>query len=147
MPRVARTAGIAPDRPDAGFTLVEVVIAMMLLAILALATLPMLLQGVRASSASVVRATATRQVSALLEQARATPSCRNLAGLQANRTPYPATSPTMELVLTLAGPCTAQFTASVTVWAVRVGTDPARCVHPLPDGCLATASTLIYMTG
>lgn len=59
----------------AGFSLVEVVIAMFLLGIIAIAILPTLYQGIRYSSEQSVVATATRHLNSLIEQARSEPAC------------------------------------------------------------------------
>jgi prepilin-type N-terminal cleavage/methylation domain-containing protein len=64
-----------------GFSLVEVVVAMFLLGIIALAFLPPLWQGIRFSSEQAITATATRQLNALVERARAGHSCEVLDGL------------------------------------------------------------------
>ncbi|NLP85898.1 prepilin-type N-terminal cleavage/methylation domain-containing protein [Microbacterium sp. CFH 90308] len=65
-------------RDDQGFSLVEVIIAMFLLAVVALAILPALVQGVRLSSEQSATATATRALNALVERARDNPTCANV---------------------------------------------------------------------
>ncbi|MGN6219869.1 MAG: type IV pilus modification PilV family protein, partial [Microbacterium sp.] len=59
----------------AGFSLVEVVIAMFLLGVIAIALLPGLINGIRYSSEQTTVATATRQLNSLIEEARRAPSC------------------------------------------------------------------------
>lgn len=59
----------------AGFSVVEVVIAMFLLGVIAIAILPTLYQGIRYSSEQSAVATATRHLNGLIEQARETPAC------------------------------------------------------------------------
>ncbi|WP_461476221.1 prepilin-type N-terminal cleavage/methylation domain-containing protein [Microbacterium sp. HJ5] len=66
---------------DEGFSLVEVIIGMFLLALIAVALLPALVDGVRYSSEQSAVATATRHLHALVEQARENPTCSNLATL------------------------------------------------------------------
>jgi Tfp pilus assembly protein PilV len=61
-----------------GLGLVEVVVAMLLLAVIALAMLPSLWEGVSASSRQSATATATRHLYALIEDARSTPDCDTL---------------------------------------------------------------------
>ena len=63
---------------DDGFSLVEIVIAMLILGIIAMALIPPLWQGIRFSSEQSTVATATRQLNALIEDARATPTCGTL---------------------------------------------------------------------
>jgi prepilin-type N-terminal cleavage/methylation domain-containing protein len=59
----------------AGFSLVEVVIAMFILGVIALALLPPLVNGLRFASEQAITATATRQVNALIEEARESHKC------------------------------------------------------------------------
>ena len=63
---------------DEGFSLVEVIIAMLILGIIAMALLPALWQGIRFSSQQSATATATRHLNALIEEARAAPTCGTL---------------------------------------------------------------------
>jgi prepilin-type N-terminal cleavage/methylation domain-containing protein len=74
------------DSGDAGFSLVEVVIAMVLFAIVAVAIIPVLWQGIVYSSQQSTVATATRQLYALVESARESPSCATIAGAAATQT-------------------------------------------------------------
>jgi prepilin-type N-terminal cleavage/methylation domain-containing protein len=62
-------------RDDDGFGLVEVIIAMLLLAIIAVAILPALWNGIQQSSRQSTTATATRELNALIERARETQTC------------------------------------------------------------------------
>lgn len=69
-------------RADGGFGLIEVVISMLLLAVLALAFLPVLVQGIRQSAANATLATATQLVNARLQAAQgAGDLCANVAAL------------------------------------------------------------------
>lgn len=63
----------------AGFSLIEVVIAMFLLGLIAVALLPALIQGIRLSTEQSSVATATRQLNSLIEDARQQPSCSTIA--------------------------------------------------------------------
>ncbi|MEI3847590.1 MULTISPECIES: type II secretion system protein [unclassified Microbacterium] len=74
------------DSSDAGFSLVEVIIAMVLFGLVAVAIIPVLWQGVMYSSQQSAVATATRQLYALVESARETPSCASLAAAAAAHT-------------------------------------------------------------
>ncbi|SFS02590.1 prepilin-type N-terminal cleavage/methylation domain-containing protein [Microbacterium sp. cf046] len=71
---------------DGGFSIIEVIVAMFLLAIVAVSLLPALFQGIQYSSQQSAVATATRELNALVEEARATPSCATLASVAASRT-------------------------------------------------------------
>lgn len=65
-------------RTDDGFGLVEVVIAMLLLAVIALAIMPALWNGILQSTRQSATATATRELNALIEEARDAHSCEAL---------------------------------------------------------------------
>lgn len=64
-----------------GFSLVEVVIAMLLLGLVAVAILPALWQGLTVASQQSSTATATRYMNALVEQARETRTCDYLGSI------------------------------------------------------------------
>jgi prepilin-type N-terminal cleavage/methylation domain-containing protein len=82
-----REAGMGnPRDSQAGFGLVEVIVAMLLLAIIAVAILPALWQGIQYSAAQSSTATATRHLNALIEEARDGASCVTLASVAAERT-------------------------------------------------------------
>jgi prepilin-type N-terminal cleavage/methylation domain-containing protein len=71
----------------AGFSLIEVIIAMFLLGIIAIALLPALVNGIQYSLEQSTVATATRQLNAMVEDARQDqPTCGDLAGLIASQT-------------------------------------------------------------
>jgi len=73
---------VSPDAPgkpaDAGFGLIEIVVAMFLLAVLAIAFLPVLVQGIAQSSANGTLAAATQLVNREMENARAQTTCSGL---------------------------------------------------------------------
>src|SRR6478672_8500439 len=64
---------------DEGLGIIEVVIGMFLLAVIAVALLPALWQGIRYSSDQSATATATRQLNSLVEGIRDSPSCGQIA--------------------------------------------------------------------
>ena len=74
------------DESDEGFSIVELLIAMFLLAIVAVAILPALWQGLQYSTQQSAVATATRELNALVDEARATPTCANLAAVAVSAT-------------------------------------------------------------
>ena len=74
------------DDHESGFSIVEVLIAMFLLAIVAVALLPALFQGIQYSSQQSAVATATRQLNALVEEARETPTCTTLSAVAGTNT-------------------------------------------------------------
>lgn len=128
MPRIRRTY-----LSDAGFSIVEVIIAMFLLAIIAVALLPALVNGIRYSSQQSAVATATRQLNSLVEQARQTPSCGALSSAAATKTFTDGAGRTLTSS-GVVGTCASKATASLKLTAV--------------DGSgttLATTSALIYI--
>lgn len=76
---------------DEGFGLVEVVIAMFLLGIIAVALLPALWNGIVQSTRQSATATATRELNALIEQARDAQDCDALDTIAATQTFYTGT--------------------------------------------------------
>lgn len=68
---------------DGGFSLIEVIIAMFLLGLVAMALLPALWQGIAVSSQQSATATATRHLNAIVEKARDDPTCLSLTALVA----------------------------------------------------------------
>lgn len=120
-------------RIDQGFSLVEVVIAMLLLAIVAVSILPPLWQGLQFSSRQSAVATATRELNSLVEQARQTPSCAVLTSLASSRTFTDGAG----RVLTSSGTVGACVTKSATTFKL-VAVDAA-------GQTLAQTSALIYI--
>ena len=73
------------ENESGGFSIIEVLIAMFLLAIVAVALLPALFQGVQYSSQQSTVATATRELNALVEEARDTPTCASLSSVAVSK--------------------------------------------------------------
>lgn len=69
-----------------GFSLIEVLIAVFLLGLVAVALIPALYQGIRLSSEQSAVATATRELNALVETARSDPNCANLSAVAVEKT-------------------------------------------------------------
>ena len=76
-----RAEGAAPPPPDAGFSLVEVIVALVLLAMVALLSVPFFAWSLDQTASTSSRTSAIAQVQALLDQAHADPTCGGLAGL------------------------------------------------------------------
>ena len=70
-----------PDstRGDEGFGLIEIVISMMLLAILATALIPVLVQGLQQAVSNATLASATQLANEKIEQARSWKTCTDVA--------------------------------------------------------------------
>ncbi|WP_194395690.1 type IV pilus modification PilV family protein [Microbacterium atlanticum] len=66
------------ERNQVGLSLVEVVIAMLLLGLIAVAILPALWQGIQLSSQQSSTATATRFLNSLVEEARELEDCSTI---------------------------------------------------------------------
>ena len=73
------------EHASQGFSLVEVIIAMLILRLIAVALIPALWQGIQLSSKQSIVATATRQLNALVEQMRDDPSCMTLTAAAATK--------------------------------------------------------------
>lgn len=84
---------MSEQESPAGFGLVEVIIAMLLLGLIAVSLIPLLWQGISNSVEQADVATATRHVNALIEQARANPSCAGEDSAGAPAFPNPSALP------------------------------------------------------
>lgn len=69
---------------DDGFGLVEIVVSMFILALIAIAFLPLLIQGVQVAAQNRTLATATQLIHDQIEQARAIGTCDALAAFGAS---------------------------------------------------------------
>lgn len=69
---------------DEGFGLVEIVVSMLILAVIAIAFLPLLIQGVQVARQNQTIATATQLIHDQIEQARAIGTCDALAAFGAS---------------------------------------------------------------
>ncbi|MGX5682078.1 type IV pilus modification PilV family protein [Schumannella luteola] len=128
------------DRPlsDEGLGLIEIVVSMLLLAILAIAFVPLLVQGIKASARNTTLATATQLVAERMQLAQAAgPVCANVAALGGVTT---VTDPRgVELqVTTTTGLCDAS-TRLLSVSAAVVRLDTVETI--------TSASTLVYVGG
>lgn len=131
----------APSREESGFGMIEIVISMFLLALLALAFLPLLVQGVKQSSSNSTLAAATQLVNNEMELARSRTTCSSLT-----TTSYPVTDSrgvTLQVARNVAGTCPAAtvppstptypITVPMTVTVTRTDT----------GAIISSASTLI----
>ena len=121
---------------DSGFGLIEIVVSMFILALLAIALLPLLVQGLRQAANGTTLATATQLVSEKMQLAQSKgPNCASVA----------ATAGTVDLtdprgivlrVTTTTGSCTGSpTTVSVTTSVARLDTGVT----------ITTASTLVFV--
>ncbi|MDH6238052.1 hypothetical protein [Cryobacterium sp. CG_9.6] len=130
---------------DAGFGLIEIVVSMFLLALLAVAFLPFLVQGITKSSVNSTLAAATQLVNREMEGARAQTTCSALTAttysvpdargvtLQVRRTVGP--------IDTVGASCPASLTSYPVT--VPVGVTVARTDT---GAVVSSAKTLIFVT-
>jgi prepilin-type N-terminal cleavage/methylation domain-containing protein len=117
----------------AGFSLVEVVIAMFLLGIVAVAILPALWQGTVLSSQQASTATATRYMNSIVDDARATPTCAYLGAIASRPATTDGRGVSLSASTSNVTGCTPGATATLTVNIVGEGR------------ILATSTALIYI--
>ncbi|MFE5410702.1 prepilin-type N-terminal cleavage/methylation domain-containing protein [Microbacterium sp. NPDC056569] len=121
------------DADVAGFSLIEVVIAMFLLGVIAIALLPALWQGIELSSQQASTATATRYMNAIIDDARGNPTCPYLASI-ASRPPVTD------------GRGVSLSTSATTVTGCAPGATAKLTVNVEGEGrMLASATALIYV--
>ncbi len=123
---------------DAGIGLVEILIAMMILAIIAIAILPVLMQGLQLSASNATFASATAIVNGQLEDARSKETCAGITPIYATDTD--ARGVVLKIVRTV-GACpaaAASYPASipVTVTVTRADT-----------GLIISARSSVYVEG
>jgi prepilin-type N-terminal cleavage/methylation domain-containing protein len=117
----------------AGFSLVEVVIAMFVLGIVAVAILPLLWQGIMYSAQQSSTATATRYMNSIIDDARATPTCPYLGSIASRPVLTDGRGLSLSASTTSVTGCTPGATATLTVNIVGDGRT------------LATSTALIYV--
>lgn len=117
----------------AGFSLVEVIIAMFLLGIVAVAILPALWQGIMLSSQQASTATATRYMNSIVDDARATPTCPYLGSIAARPAVTDGRGVSLSASTSSVTGCAPGATATLTVNIVGEGRT------------LATSTALIYV--
>lgn len=108
------------SRRESGLSLVEVVIAMLLLGIIAITIIPTLWLGVQVSSAQSSTATATRFLNSLVEEAREFENCTDIPTV-IGRTTVDGKGVTLTSDGSLAG-CASKSAATLTL-SIKTGTD------------------------
>jgi prepilin-type N-terminal cleavage/methylation domain-containing protein len=129
-------SGFRSEENDEGFGLVEIIVSMFILALVALALLPLLIQGVRQSAINTTQATATQLLSTRMQLLQSmSPVCTDVAGL-AGTSQFTDPRGVVLEVTTTVGTCVvnaATVTASASV--VRLDTSTL----------LASADTIVYV--
>ena len=123
---------------DRGFGLVEIVVSMLILAVLAIAFLPLLITGLKISASSTTLATATQLVSEKMQLAQSKgPVCADVAAVAGTAD---LTDPrgVVLRVQTTTGTCTAG-TTTVTVATSVTRLDTSELI--------ASATTIVYVGG
>lgn len=122
---------ICPFRPrpgDAGFTLIEVIVSMLLLALMSVAALPLLIQSMTTNARNAKTAIATQIVAQQLEQVRSSGSSCSAVKSLLGTTPMPESNgrgvyqPYWTVDLPAGDVCTAPSrTVSVRIWVTSAG--------------------------
>lgn len=123
---------------ESGFGLIEIVVSMFILALLAIALLPLLVQGLKQAANGTTLATATQLVSEKMQLAQSKgPVCASVAAIAGT---VDLTDPrgVVLRVTTTTGSCTGSpTTLNVTTSVARLDTGVT----------ITTASTLVYVGG
>jgi len=140
---VESTHEAALPTEESGFGMIEIVISMFLLALLAIAFLPLLVQGVQQSSSNATLATATQLVNDEMELARSRTTCTSLT-----TTSYTVTDPrgvTLQVARTVGGSCPATTVAPAALVYPR--TIPVTVTVSRSDtgAAVSSAKTLIFV--
>ena len=136
----------ATGHTDEGFSLVEVVVAILVLALIAVALLPLLVQGLKTSAQSAAIASAVQLANSQVDLARSqAKTCTAITATPAVTVSSTATYRGVPLVVTrTAGACpspapTASAPGTITFTATVTRSDTGEA--------LAVVSTRIYVTG
>jgi Tfp pilus assembly protein PilV len=122
-------------RDDDGFGLTEIVVSMFMLALIAVAFLPLLINGLKTSSATATLATATQFLNTQMQKASAVNTCSaatSLGGVQSLTDPRGVV---IQLTTTVGSCPTGPGTIAVSATAIRNDT----------GATLATGSTLVFL--
>jgi prepilin-type N-terminal cleavage/methylation domain-containing protein len=128
---------VSAPKDEGGFGLIEILVAMFILGLLAVATLPILVQGMRLSATNSTLATATQLTNQQIEQVRAQQAC---GAIVATTTTVTTSGPSLIVSRTVSATCPASgypITVPVTVQVSRSDT----------GAVLATASTRVFVSG
>ncbi|MCU1585291.1 MAG: hypothetical protein JWM49_1847 [Microbacteriaceae bacterium] len=128
-----------PVGEDCGVGIIEIVVAMFLLAILALAVLPILAQGMRLSASNSARATATQLANQQIELVRSQSSCAAIIPATINLTTQGVP---LRATRTVGSSCPALASAYPTTVPVSVNV-----TRTDTGASLASATTLVFVTG
>ena len=131
----------AADVRDDGFSIVEVMVAMVLLAIMALSFLPLVTRATTAAATSSSVATASRLVSEQMEIVRAAPVtvCADRAGAVVKQV-ADARGGTFDVRTDIDGACPGDGIITFDVWVTHSGA-------PERSRAIASASTRLAMVG
>ena len=122
---------------DRGFGLIEIVVAMFLLAIVSLSVLPLLVQGLKLSAANATLANATQLANQQMELVRSQSLCSAIVPASFMVTTQGVT---LKVSRTISASCPAfgyPITVPVSVSVTRTDT----------NAIIASASTLVFATG
>jgi len=122
---------------DRGFGLIEIVVTMFLLAIVSLSVLPILMQGIKSSSANATLVTATQLANQQIEQVRSQVLCNAIVPATSSVTTQGVT---LQVSLSVGSSCPAAgypITVPVSVSVTRTDT----------NAVVASAQTLVFASG
>jgi prepilin-type N-terminal cleavage/methylation domain-containing protein len=136
---VHRPNRLNPRAGDRGFGLIEVLVSMFLLGVIAVAIIPVLVQGLRLSATNAGLAAATQLANQQIEQVRGATSCAAI-------TPATVTATTQGIPLraarTVGTTCPSASSGYPTTVKVSVSV-----TRTDTSAVLASASTLVFVTG
>ena len=124
------------DCTDDGFTLVEIIISVFLLAIAAVVLLPLLIQGEEFAGRQSAAATATRQISAVIDSVRANPTCSQVSSVIGTKSYTDGSGRSFTVATTVSpsiGSCASNMTVTLSFSAANSG------------ATLSTATALVYI--
>lgn len=133
---VARSSETGMSRGEEGVGLIEIVISMLLLAILAVALVPILVQGLKQSASNATLASATQLANEKIEQARAWKTCGDVVASTTSVTESRGVALTVDMTVGSCAP-SAENPVSVPVTVVVTRGDTG--------GVVTTTKTLVFI--
>ena len=121
---------------DRGFSMVEIVIAVFLLGIAAVVLLPLLIQGEQFAGRQSAAATATRQISAVIDSVRANPTCSQVSSVIGTKSYTDGSGRAFTVATSVSpaiGSCASNTTITLSFTAANIG------------ATLSTATALVYI--
>jgi type II secretory pathway pseudopilin PulG len=138
-PRLTQPAPSGSRGHDSGFGVIEIIVSMFLLGIIAVALIPILVQGLRLSVSNTTLAAATQLANRQIEQVRGISACSEVVAATTTSTVQGVVLQARRTIGTTCPSSTTSYPITVKVSVNVTRTDT--------NAMLASANTLVFVTG